>query len=167
MPMLTESLRHEHWQFANPIETIEETAAAVDEMPVTELRDRIDATYSFLVEQFIPHANAEVRVEWVIDAPHATATMVREHVEVTRLAQKLLALRERLVYAYFGPGQLRALQETLYDLHAILVLHRSKEDGIYLPLLDARISAEGIEKVEAVHATAKRASAVEAAGAGS
>jgi len=173
MHTLTEPLRHEQRQFSNPIETIQETAAAVDDVSVPELRDRIDAIYAFLDEQFLAHASAEERavdplIERVMAVPRATETMVREHVEVTRLAQKLLALRDRLVYAYFGPDELRALRETLYDLHAILEVHLSKEEAIYLPPLDARISAaEAIEMVEAIHAAEKRATALEGVGVGS
>ena len=144
MHTLTEPLRHEHRQFSKPIETIQKTANAVGEVSMPELRDRIDASYAFLVEQFIPHASAEEKavdplVERVMDAPHA---MVTDHVEVARLAQKLLALRERLVYAYFGQGELRALRDTLYHLHAILELHLSKEGEIYLPLLDEDTALE-------------------------
>lgn len=148
MHTATEPLRHEHRQFSKPIETIQETVDAAGEVSMPELRDRIDATYAFLVEQFIPHASAKEKagdplVERAMDAPHATVTMMRDHLEVARLAQKLLALRERLVYAYFGQGELRALRDTVYDLHTIIELHLSKEEEeIYLPLLDEGTALE-------------------------
>jgi hypothetical protein len=76
-----------------------------------------------------------------LNAPPATEPMVRDHAEVSRLAAKLLELRERLVYSYFGPAQLQSLRELLYDLHALIELHLAKEDEFRLTLLVRRIPA--------------------------
>jgi hypothetical protein len=48
--------------------------------------------------------------------------------EARRLGDKLLALRERLVYSYFGIAEIRSLRSVLYDLHAIARLHMAIEE---------------------------------------
>ena len=67
--------------------------------------------------------------------------MSRDHVEVGRLSSELAALEKRL-----GSGPLPApahkeLRRLLYGLHALVALHFAKEEEIYLPLLDERLSA--------------------------
>ena len=94
-------------QGISPDKAIQAAADAIDDGSLPELRDRIDAVYSFLVEEFIPDGAA-------------SQVIGSEDLEVSRLAQKLEALRERLIYADFGPRELRALRETLEDLHWII-----------------------------------------------
>jgi hypothetical protein len=146
MQTVTEPLPDEHRHFADPLEAIRQAAEGVGDLSLPELRRQMDDVHTFLVERFIPHARADEEAiypsfERVLDAPPATEPMVRDHAEVSRLAAKLLALRERLVYSYFGPAQLRSLRELLYDLHALIELHLAKEDEFRLTLLVGRIPA--------------------------
>ncbi len=109
---LTEPWRNEDRDFVGSLDAIRQAA----ELSLPELRRQIDDVHAFLIERFIPHARAEEDVvyplvERVLGAPHATEPTVRDHAEVSRLAGKLLALRERLVYSYFGAAQLRSLRE--------------------------------------------------------
>lgn len=110
MQTVTEPLPDEHRHFADPLEAIRQAAEGVGDLPLPELRRQMDDVHTFLVERFIPHARADEEAiypsfERVLDAPPATEPMVRDHAEVSRLAAKLLALRERLVYSYFGPAR--------------------------------------------------------------
>lgn len=142
MQTVTEPLRDEHRDFSDPSEVIRQVADGVGGLSLPELRRQIDEVHAFLVERFIPHARAEEEaVDPLIDARHATESMVGESAEVSRLAGKLLALRERLVYSYFGPAQLQSLREVLYDLHALIELHLVKEDEFDLTHLVRRIAA--------------------------
>lgn len=146
MDALTEPVRREHRRFADSIDTIKLAADAVGVASLPELRTLLDTVSAFLQSQFLPHARAEEETLYplgrrVLDGDHITDAMVLEHAEVKRLTQKLSVLRERLVYSYFGPAQFQLLREVLFDLHAILSLHLSEEEDIYLPLLDARMRA--------------------------
>jgi hypothetical protein len=123
MQTVTEPLRHEHRHVSDPLEAIRQAAEGVGDLSLPELRRQIDDVHAFLVERFIPQGRAE-------------QPMVRDHAEVSRLAGKLLALRERLVYSYFGPAELGSLREVLYDLHGLTQLHLAEEDEFDLTLLD-------------------------------
>jgi iron-sulfur cluster repair protein YtfE (RIC family) len=104
----------------------------------------------------IPHAEAEDAVlypvvEQVMNAPAATATMSRDHVEVARLTADLQRLRDSL-QGSSDPALRRQLQRILYGLYAIIRLHFAKEEEIYLPLLDAGLApADADEMFHAMH----------------
>jgi hemerythrin HHE cation binding domain-containing protein len=146
MQTVNQPLRDEHRDFSDPSEVIRQVADGVGGLSLPELRRQIDDVHAFLVERFIPHARADEEavdplIERVLDARHATEPMVGESAEVSRLAGKLLALRERLVYSYFGPAQLRSLRNVLYDLHALIEFHLAEADELYPTLLHTRITA--------------------------
>lgn len=122
MQTLTEQLRDEHGSFADPLEAIRLVAEAVDERSLPGLPAQIDEIHRFVVTRFLPHARAEERVS--------------AQDEVSRLAGKLQALRERLLYSYFGPAELRSLREVLDDLYALIELHVANEDALYLTMVD-------------------------------
>jgi hypothetical protein len=66
--------------------------------------------------------------------------MTRDHVEVARLTDELHWLLQRLDGAtLLTPTQGTATRPV--RLAAIVTLHFAKEEEIYLPLLDARLSA--------------------------
>jgi iron-sulfur cluster repair protein YtfE (RIC family) len=101
----------------------------------------------FLRHHLIPHAEAEDRalypvVGTVMGAPDATATMSRDHVEVGRLTDELASLRSELSGPTLGEAQAKALRRVLYGLYALVKLHFAKEEEVYLPLLDARLSPD-------------------------
>ncbi len=110
MSTRTQPIRKERRRSAEPLEAIQRAAEAVGEARLPELRAQIDATAAFMAE-FIPAVQAEQQ---------ATGT---------RLTQKLLALRERLVYSDFGPAEERALRSVLDDLHELVELHAFKGGG--------------------------------------
>ncbi|GAA2287324.1 hypothetical protein GCM10010149_37090 [Nonomuraea roseoviolacea subsp. roseoviolacea] len=67
--------------------------------------------------------------------------MRRDHDEVAELTRQLQQLRDALA----GPlttERRRGVQRLLYGLHAVVRLHFAKEEEVYLPLLDARLTAE-------------------------
>ena len=101
----------------------------------------------FLTHHLIPHATAEDRalypvVQKAMGAPKATATMSRDHVEVGRLTSDLAKAAGRLGGTALPSAQQKELRRLLYGLHALVALHFAKEEEIYLPLLDERLSAE-------------------------
>ena len=68
--------------------------------------------------------------------------MRRDHVEVGRLTAELGTLRAQLVGTALDPAQAKALRRILYGLYALVSVHFAKEEEIYLPILDQRLSAE-------------------------
>jgi len=143
----TEPLREEHRGLLPHIETLLTAADGVDALPAETVRRAVDEAYEFLAAHLIPHAEAEDRalypvVERVMGAPGVTATMSRDHVEVERLTAELARARERLAAQAPDAGQASSLRRVLYGLYALVKVHFAKEEELYLPLLDERLSPE-------------------------
>jgi iron-sulfur cluster repair protein YtfE (RIC family) len=152
----TDPLREEHRELLPHIEAFREIADSVGEVPADELGRGVNEAYEFLTHHLIPHAVAEDRVlyptvEQVMGAPGATATMSRDHVEVVALTRELDTL---------GKDDLKALRRTLYGLYALVSLHFAKEEEIYVPLLDGKLTpdqaAELFERMEAAANEARK-----------
>jgi iron-sulfur cluster repair protein YtfE (RIC family) len=75
-------------------------------------------------------------------APEATATMSRDHAAVGQLVDELATLRQEIGSSGLDPSVDRSLRCVLYGLYALIRVHLMKEEEIYLPLLDDRLSAE-------------------------
>lgn len=143
---ITEPLREEHRDLLPHIEELRSIADSVGGVPADTLREEVETAYTFLIEHLIPHATAEDRVLYpvvarVMGAPEATATMSRDHVAVGSLTSELGNLRLQLS-ADASPELLKGLRRVLYGLYALVSTHFAKEEEIYLPLLDARMTAE-------------------------
>jgi iron-sulfur cluster repair protein YtfE (RIC family) len=154
----TQPLRDEHAELTPHIAALAAAGDAVGGHDIDDLRAKVDASYAFLATQLIPHAGAEDRalypvVQRVMGAPEATATMSRDHVEVDRLTAQLGELRARLAAADEADGELAdGLRRVLYGLHALVSVHFAKEEEVYLPLLEARLTdAEAHEMFAAMH----------------
>ena len=156
---VTQPLRNEHRELLPRVESLR-VAAEAAESDGDGLRALLDEALAFLEGQLIPHAQAEdaelyPKVEQVMQAPGATRTMQRDHVEVLVLTQELTRLRDSLTDAPTG-DQRRALQRTLYGLYAVVRLHFAKEEEVYLPVLDAGLSPEeATEMFRAMHEAAE------------
>ena len=147
MTPVTQPLRDEHKALWPHVEVLLTTADAVGEALLEVLQRALDEAYDFLAHHLIAHAQAEEHalypvVQKVMGAPEATATMSRDHVEIGRLTQELGALRAQLLSAVsITTAQSKSLRRVLYSLYALVTVHFAKEDEVYLPLLDARLSA--------------------------
>ena len=147
MSTVMDPLRDEHATLLPHIERLRTTADAVGDAPLDEVRALVDERFEFLVHHLIPHARAEDKalypmVQQVMGAPTATATMSRDHIEVDHLTRDLGGLRDRLAASSAVPSELaRELRRVLYGLYALVKAHFAKEEEIYLPLLDAGLTA--------------------------
>ncbi len=146
MAKVTAPLREEHKELFPHVTRLREAADAVGERAPDEVRERVGAALNFLVHFLIPHAKAEDAalypvVQKLLGAPGATATMSRDHLEVGRLTSELSKLAAGLGSAPMPSAQQKELRRLLYGLHAIVALHFAKEEEVYLPLLDERLSA--------------------------
>lgn len=165
MAAVTQPLRDEHRELFPMVDSLRVAAEAVGKVRSDELATLVDLALDFITRQLIPHAKAEEEVLYpvvarLMGAPAATATMSRDHAEVIRLTSELASLRNRMTQARLDEDQSQFLQQLMYGLHAIIKVHFAKEEEVYLPLLDARLSAsEARTMFEAMEAAARRAKA--------
>lgn len=146
---VTEPLREEHRELLPHIEALASTADAIGTAPLNEQIREVDAAYTFLRDRLIPHAVAEDEVMYRrVDAligsrgrTRATDTMRRDHAEVSTLTDQLGRLRTQLRNGALGPARQRELRRVLCSLNAIVGLHFTKEEEVYLPLLDRELTA--------------------------
>ena len=163
MAALPQAIRDEHRELRARIELLPTVADSIGAAPTEALREGVGQAYIFLVHQLIPHAQAEEQVLYptvarLLRALEATETMSRDHLEVIRLTEELEALRLHLFYAPLSESDEQALRRVLYGLYAIIKLHLAKEEEIYLPLLEARLPAEEVDRlVEAMKRTVTEA----------
>lgn len=142
---LTQQLRDEHQDLLPHVEMLRAIADEIGEAPIESVRQGIDAIYSFLTFHLLPHAHVEEHTIYpmvgkLIGNAEVTATMSRDHVEIGRFAEELRTLRSRLDGA--AVLEEKALRRVLYGLYALVIVHFAKEEEIYLPLLDARLTPE-------------------------
>jgi iron-sulfur cluster repair protein YtfE (RIC family) len=146
MVTLTQPLRDEHKELLPHIELLRTAADAIGAASGTSLQRSVDEAYAFLTHHLIPHAQAEERALYpvvgiLMGAPEATATMSRDHVEIGRLTAELGSIRSYLNSASMSRSQEQTLRRVLYGLYAIIKVHFAKEEEVYLPILDARLTA--------------------------
>jgi iron-sulfur cluster repair protein YtfE (RIC family) len=140
----TKPLRDEHRELLPHIERLRATADDVGRVPGDVLRAKVDDAYDFLAHQLLPHAEAEDEVLYpevarLMGAAKATATMSRDHVAVSQLISELGSLR--LARGDEPDGRRHGeLRRVLYGLYALVKTHFAKEEEIYLPILDERLT---------------------------
>ncbi len=147
MTTITQPLRDEHKELYPHIESLKLAGMAVHGTLSQSSLDLIDEAYAFLTAHLLPHAHAEEvalypAVQKVMGSPMGTATMSRDHVEVERLTQELGTLRSQVSATEIGAKQANELKRVLYGLYTLVKVHFAKEEEVYLPLLDAKLSAK-------------------------
>ena len=158
MNTITQPLRDEHKELIPHIERIFEVADSIPDAPIEQIQDGVQEVYEFLAYHLIPHAKAEEAalypaVQQAIGSPEATRTMSRDHVEVVRYVEELDGLRQSL-----SPRNFKSLQRVLYGLYALVKVHFAKEEEVYLPILEERLTLEQArEMFEAMEAAADQA----------
>lgn len=163
MTTLTQPLRDEHRELYPEVERILTAADLVGRASVDEVRQAVDAAYKFLAYHLLPHAQAEdaalyPTVQQVLGSPEATRTMSRDHVEVGRYIDELAALKNGLTGVSLTISQITELRRVLYGLYAMVKLHFAKEEEVYLPILDQRLTPEAAtEMFEHMEAAAHKA----------
>ena len=145
MAAITQPLRDEHLELLPHIEALRTLADSVGEASMGALRKGIDEAHRFLTHQLIPHADAEDHAFYpvigkLMGATQATLTMSRDHVEIDRLTEELAMLRSELG-STLNNTQAQALRRVLYGLYTLIKLHLAKEEEVYLPIVDANMSA--------------------------
>lgn len=149
---LMQPLRDEHLELLPHIERLRTIADAIGMASGESVRQGVEEAYAFLTQQLTPHALAEERVLYptvgrLLGAPTATATMSRDHREIERLTRELASLRLQMAGTSMDEAEVLALRRVLYGLYALVAVHFAKEEDIYLPLLDSRLTAHEAQQM--------------------
>jgi uncharacterized protein (DUF2249 family)/hemerythrin-like domain-containing protein len=159
----TQPLRDEHRELLPHIDELRALGDAVGSAREEDVRARLAGVIDFLQQHLLVHAGAEERVLYptvarLMGAPRATATMSRDHVEVQRLTAGLAAMQTAIGIGGADAAQTAELRRLAYGLHALVTVHFAKEEEVYLPLLDAHLSAhEARELFAAMEGAAEEA----------
>ena len=129
----TQPFRDEHRELVEHIEHLAEAARRMPRLTSEErgaLRDRV---LVFLRGTLLPHATAEEQVlypEWarLVGFADAAAPMIHDHEAIVARVKRLESV---------DADDVDALQELLYELHALVSVHFAKEEDIQLPAFDA------------------------------
>ena len=148
MKTITDPLREEHKELYPHIESLRIAGESIHAHLFSPfIREEVEKAYKFLTHELIPHAKAEDRalypvVQKVMGAKEATATMSRDHVEVDRLTGELGELLVKVDGTAITDEQTHAMRRILFGLYALVKVHFAKEEEVYLPLLDARLTEQ-------------------------
>ena len=128
----TEPFRQEHAQLLEHIEHIRLAAREAPRLSRDELEALVGRVLDFLRGTLLPHARAEEEVlypEWARLVGHADAAvpMVHDHAAIAARIEQLGAT---------PPDDVDTVQELLYGLYALIIVHFRKEEDIQLPVFD-------------------------------
>jgi len=148
MSDLMRPLHEEHQLLLPYIEELRRTADDVGMIPDGELEVSIEACRMFIFDRLVPHSEIETTVMYPLVArlmgnPHSTDTMKRDHEEIMRLADELEALSNEFHRAKKLDEELAvSFRRVLYGLYAVVGLHFSNEEEVFLPLLSHGLTSE-------------------------
>src|SRR5512142_2486389 len=163
MNTLTQPLRDEHKELFPSVDRIRQVAGLIGKASISEIRGGVEEVYDFLANHLKPHAEAEDAalypvVQKVLGSPDATRTMSRDHVEVGRYIEELASLKANLNGETLPLEQTKSLRRVLYGVYALVKVHFAKEEEVYLPILDQRLTAESAQEMfEAMEEAAHKA----------
>jgi iron-sulfur cluster repair protein YtfE (RIC family) len=163
MTLLTQPLRDEHKELLPHIEEIRTVANLVGDTPLATLRQEVDKVVVFLTHHLIPHAQAEDKALYpivgkAIGTSESLATMQFDHVEIGRMTQRLASLLSEISGPSLSSSQIKDLREVLYGLYILVKTHFVKEEEIFLPILDAKLTpAEAHHMFETMESAAAEA----------
>ena len=169
MSDLTQPFIDEHLELMQEIEVLKQVADMIGVAPLITLHEQLDALYEFLTHQLRPHAQAEEQVFYplvaqLLDSTEATDAMRREHAEADRFIDELNILRAKIGDNVLSAAQANQLRHVLNGLHTILKAHFAKEEEIFLPLIEWRLTPIGaqdlFDKMAWAEVKAQRALAV-------
>ncbi len=161
MAVVTQPLRDEHKELLPQIETLRLAGDEIAENLSPSANQKITDAYTFLTHHLLPHAQAEERalypvVQKVMGAPASTSTMSHDHMEVNRLTQELGFLRKQITGTAISVEEANALRRVLYGLYTLVKIHFIKEEEVYLPLLDKKLTPEEAQAMFASMESAAR-----------
>lgn len=147
---LMQPLRNAHKQLMPHLEDLRKTGDAIDEADLGTLRAAVDDDCQFLRDQLIPHFHAEEQalypvVAGMMGSPEAAAAMKRDHLEVRAMVDELFDLRDDLSNGPLTRTLARDLRRVLYGLYALIHVHFVKEEEVYVPILERKLTHQAAQ----------------------
>ena len=152
MNTLTQPLREEHKELFPHVDQIRQVAELVGEASIEDIQHGVEQVHDFLANHLKPHAEAEDAalypvVQKVLGSPDATKTMSRDHVEVGRYIEELALLKKEINGTVLTALQAQSLRRVLFGVYALVKVHFAKEEEVYLPILDQRLTPEAAQEM--------------------
>lgn len=152
MSLPTQPLRDEHAGLFPSVDRIKQTAELIGKASSEEICKGLEEVYDFLAHHLKIHAGAEEAalypvVQRLLGSPDATKTMSRDHMEIGRYIDELAALKQCPSDGKFSPEHSESLRRVLYGVYALVKIHFEKEEEVYLPILDQRMTAEEVREM--------------------
>ncbi|MFN3467600.1 MAG: hemerythrin domain-containing protein [Candidatus Brocadiales bacterium] len=154
----TEEIREHHRHLEQRLEGFWKAVKGLDKFSAHE-RMQLQDFMEFLKLELLPHAEAEEKylyrkVGEIMKNPMFTKTMEVDHEAIKAYIHEL---EEEIALAYkeSAQKQIRKIQKAANKLEGILAVHFRKEEEVYLPILDSKLSAEEVQRevITPMHAT--------------
>jgi hemerythrin-like domain-containing protein len=125
-------------------------------------RELLDDLMTFLKEELLPHAEGEEKhlygkVAELMRNPLFTKTMEMDHQFIKQYITELETVIKN-VHKESADVTIKRIQTTASKLQGIVDPHFQKENEVYLPILDEKLSKEQVQKevIEPMHAYSGR-----------
>lgn len=133
---LSDELRSEHERLIPQLDRLRDVADTLDSQTPTESLQSLHEISSFLIEDILPHEEADERSIYprmaeLLPGDDPMATMSRGHREIFHLVEVFRRQMEELPPRGPTPADVLDLRRTLYGLHAVLRLHFDQEEELY------------------------------------
>ncbi|MCB7129078.1 MAG: hemerythrin domain-containing protein [Candidatus Brocadiales bacterium] len=143
----TEPIRDHHKMLHKQIDTLFENVEKLQKFSAQE-RGKLDDLMNFLKNDLLPHAEGEERhlykkVGELMKNPLFTKTMELDHQHIKQYISEL-ETEINNVYKDSADATVRRVQTAATKLRGIIEPHFQKEDDVYLPILDEKLSAEQV-----------------------
>lgn len=138
-PELSRQLRQEHETLIPKLDSIQETADQLDQLPPREAQASLEDIRRLLSDEILPHEAEDERTIYpklasLLGGNDPLAAMSRTHREIFHLVNSYQRLLAELPVGGPQPADMKDLRRILYSLHAILRLHFDQEEELYFSL---------------------------------
>mgnify|MGYP001819687223 CR=1 FL=1 len=150
---LTQVSHEHHARLLGYIDTMPEIGDMIGNVPVAELRPRVEAMIDFLNGLLIPHMEASEQtlypeLERLLQNRHSMATMRRAHDEIRQLVAGLVEMKAKMADGCHHTGDCVSLRRIVVRLYAMHKTHLAEEE-LYLGIIQHDESEAEAERLAA------------------